>query len=132
MLKLVSESLQDYLYEDASISSDKPVHPAKTLKDMLSMPYDDFLKILKHNANDPKLLRIMNLGKKDGFPSDEAIMVTSGLVAVKNLRPTQSQLSLKSSIIWLRDHDLDGKIVSGFINGETSHSKNLEVLIARI
>jgi len=136
MIKIVCESLQEYrLFEasgdtDVSPESTKNAHPAKTLKTMLNMPYDQFIATLKNAANDPKIDRVMSLGRKDGIPTDEIIKVTAGNYLVAKLRPTQSQIGLGDSLAWLRDNDPTGQTATNLINGDTSGFNNARILIA--
>jgi hypothetical protein len=91
---------------------------AKTVKDMLGMPYKEFMKALtgkeapsEGNALgevDPKVKAILNMGHSDLNEDDEKIPVKTIPIPVKNLLPTQSQIGLKDSIGFLAFKNPDG------------------------
>ncbi|MCK9446514.1 hypothetical protein M0Q50_06545 [bacterium] len=137
MNKILCENLKDYrrmyLYEaddntDVSINQNSKIqHPVKTLRTLLSMPYEDFITTLKQNANDPKLQAIMNLGRKDGIPTDETVKIDLLNIPVKNLLPTQSQIGLEDSLGFLRKQP---GVAVKLINGDTSGFENMRILVA--
>lgn len=100
----------------------KPAAPAadpeaaKKVKDMLSLPYADFIKALtgadapqsgqEVAAIDPKVTAILNLGQKDLKAEDEKVPVNENAqLPVKDLQPTQSQIGLNDSIGFLAFKD---------------------------
>ena len=90
----------------------------KTVKDMLGMPYKEFMKALtgkeapsEGNALgevDPKVWTILNMGLSDLKENDEKIPVKTIPIPVKDLLPTQSQIGLKDSIGFLAFKNPDG------------------------
>ena len=129
MKKLLCESLEEYkMLLEAEGDATKSKHPAKTLKDMLSMPYDQFISTLKANAADPKIDRVMNLGRKDGIPTDEIVKVTAAKYPVYKLRPTQIQIGLADSLGWLAKNKPED--AAKLIAGDTSGFDNARILTA--
>jgi hypothetical protein len=99
------------------------------VKDMLSLPYEEFVKKLKENAKDPKVQAFLNLGKKDGVPSDEVIKVNENASFPCNqLLPTQSQIGLADSLGWLAKNNPKG--ADKLIKGDTSTFNENRVLTA--
>lgn len=99
------------------------------VKDMLSLPYEEFVKKLKENAKDPKVQAFLNLGKKDGVPDDEVIKVEENAsYPCSQLLPTQSQIGLADSLGWLAKNNPKG--AANLIKGDTSAFDNNRVLTA--
>ena len=101
---------------------------AKKVKDMLSMPYEKFVSILKDNAKDPKVNAVLNLGASDGVPGDEKVKVIETDIAADKLFPTQSQIGLDNSLGYLRDKNPKG--AEKIIGGDTSTFKENRILTA--
>jgi hypothetical protein len=100
--------------EDKSTEKDKlTIKPetSKKVKDMLGMPYEEFMKNLTGEEApskgtavadvDVKVKAILNLGLQDLKKEDEVIPVSTKKISVKNLQPTQSQIGLNDSIGWI-------------------------------
>jgi hypothetical protein len=136
MEKILFESLHEFRLNEAPEGEvatapnvpAKTEHPAKTLKGMLNMPYDKFVALLKQSAADPKIERVMNLGRKDGLPSDEMVRVTAASYPAYKLRPTQSQIGLGDSLGWLAKNRPDDAAKT--IAGDTSGFDNARILTA--
>ena len=82
---------------------------AKTLKDIINLPYVEFIQKLtgKNPPSqgesvaeiDPKVTKVLSLGKQDMKIEDEVIPVNDAAnLPVKNLFPTQAQIGLLDSI----------------------------------
>ena len=82
---------------------------AKTLKDIINLPYTEFIQKLtgKNPPSqgesvaeiDPKVTKVLSLGKEDMKIEDEVIPVNDAAnLPVKNLFPTQAQIGLLDSI----------------------------------
>ena len=132
MNKILFESLHEFRLNEApeseAVAAPKNEHPAKTLKAMLNMPYDKFIALLKQSAADPKIERVMNLGRKDGLPTDEMVRVTAASYPAYKLRPTQSQIGLADSLGWLAKNRPDDAAKT--IAGDTSGFDNARILTA--
>ena len=99
------------------------------VKDMLSLPYEEFVKKLKENAKDSKVQAFLNLGKKDGVPDDEVIKVEENAsYPCDQLLPTQSQIGLADSLGWLAKNNPKG--AANLIKGDASTFENNRVLTA--
>ena len=108
---------------------DKKSNYPNKVKDMLSLPYEEFVKKLKENAKDPKVQSFLNLGKKDGVPSDEVIKVEENAsFACDQLFPTQSQIGLADSLGWLSKNNPKG--AAKLIKGDASTFNENRVLTA--
>lgn len=66
----------------------------------LKLPYTKFVKLLKDEAAKEKVRALIKSGREDGFPDDEKIKFSKGVVLTRNLQPTQRQLLIESSIKW--------------------------------
>lgn len=83
----------------------------KTLRDIINLPYGEFIKKLTGKNPpekgeslaevDSKVVKVLNLGKKDLKLDDEKVPVTEKNIPAKNLYPTQSQIGLLDSIGFL-------------------------------
>jgi hypothetical protein len=91
--------------EEKSYKQEKKHASMKTVKDMLNMPYDEFVKVLKDNASDERINTILNLGQKDGIPTDEIVKVTFEEYNVNKLLPTQSQIGIGESFFQMVKHN---------------------------
>lgn len=117
MNKKINEAEEAQAQSDANIAVDKNVDfvsaskAAKTVKDMLGLPYAEFIKALTGKEApesgealgeiDPKVKAILNMGHKDLKEDDEKIPVAKKNIPVKSLYPTQSQIGLNDSIGYL-------------------------------
>jgi hypothetical protein len=120
------KKFQDWLSESETKITDKD---EKTVKDILSLPYPQFVDKLKANADDPKVQTILNMGKKDGIPTDEVIKVDdTAMLDVSKLLPTQSQIGLADSIAWLAKNKPEG--AEKLIKGDTSTFNDNRILTA--
>lgn len=120
------KKFEDWLSESETKITDKD---EKTVKDMLSLPYPQFVDKLADNADDPKVQAILNMGRKDGIPTDEVIKVDDkALLDVSKLLPTQSQIGLADSIAWLAKNNPEG--AAKLIKGDTSAFNDNRILTA--
>jgi len=82
---------------------------AQTLKDIINLPYDQFIQKLTGKTPptkgqevaeiDPKVTKVLSMGKSDLKLEDEKVPVNDqAVIAVKNLFPTQAQIGLLDSI----------------------------------
>ena len=82
---------------------------AETLKQIINLPYDQFIQKLTGKTAptegeavadiDPKVTKVLSLGKSDLKLEDEKVPVNDkAVIAVKNLFPTQAQIGLLDSI----------------------------------
>lgn len=104
------------------IPGSKPAAPdaesVKKVKDMLGMPYGEFIKNLTGKDApsegeqvtdiDPKISAVLNMGQKDLNTDDEKVPVSTKQLSAKGLEPTQSQIGLKDSIGFLAFKSPDG------------------------
>ena len=65
-------------------------------KELMSLPYNDFVEYLKKWIKTPKIQEILNSGKKDKSIKDEIINFTEVEIPVRNLKPTQKEIELSS------------------------------------
>lgn len=82
---------------------------------LIALPYEKFIKELKNAAANPRVIGILAKGKLDGKEHDEIIGVAEVDVSVKDLVPTQSELSLDDSLEKLPTFAKDiqrGRVVS--------------------
>lgn len=80
------------------------------------VPVVDFLN--SDPGKDPKVRAALEAGKFDGDPDDEVIDVSEPTLEVKNLGPTQNQISLIKSIGWpLSTQDSVKNVSTGDITG---------------
>src|SRR3989304_5980777 len=100
----------------------------KKVKDILDLPYEDFVKELKDNIKDPKVEAVLNMGLGDGSRHDEVVKVTKVEIPVKDLVPTQSQIGLADSVKWLAENKPEG--AAELIKGDTSSFDNNRILVA--
>lgn len=99
------------------------------LKDIIKGGYEQFVLKLKENAKDPKVQKILNLGKEDGIPTDEAVQVQDNVsYSCKDLFPTQSQIGLADSLGWLAKNSPEG--AAKLISGDTSAFNENRILTA--
>lgn len=115
-MQIIFEQLNEFLQNDEEHGK---------VKDLLDLPYEKFVDKLK-DSNDPKIDAIMNLGKKDGI--NGKVKVTKEKYGVKELTPTQDQISLDDSLGWIGNHR--PKYVKEFIKGDTSELNNYRILTA--
>jgi len=72
------------------------------------------LAFLNGPGADPRVRALLNAGKKDGAPSDEAAKVTTGAATIGELVPTQVEIELTKSIAYpLSDFASMKKMISG-------------------
>lgn len=95
---------------------DKPDEKSvNKLKELLGLDYEDFVKKLGKDADDPKLLAAIQAGKKDGKLNDERVSFVSKTIPVKKLHPTQNEIdvskSLKYSLVDVNTNSLDEILV---------------------
>jgi len=101
----------------------------KKLKDIMTLPYEKFVEVLKDNAKDPKVQAILNMGKEDGLAMDEKVKVNdTAAFACKDLIPTQSQIGLADSLSWLGQKKPEA--AGDFIKGNTHMFDNNRILTA--
>lgn len=85
---------------------------AQTLKQIINLPYDQFIQKLTGKTPpkegeaiadiDPKVTKVLSLGKDDLKLEDEKVPVNDqAVIPVKNLFPTQAQIGLLDSIGFL-------------------------------
>ncbi|HRW22293.1 MAG TPA: hypothetical protein P5509_09980, partial [Bacteroidales bacterium] len=66
----------------------------------LKLSYTKFVKSLKDEAAKEKVRALIKSGREDGFPDDEKIKFSKGVVLARNLQPTQRQLLIEASVKW--------------------------------
>jgi hypothetical protein len=114
--------------EEKSFKQEKKHESFKTIKDMLSMPYEEFIKVLKDNADDERINTILNLGQKDGIPTDEVVKVTYAEYTVKQLLPTQNAIGIGQSLYNIVHHFPQN--ISVFINSKEAVLSERRILTA--
>lgn len=99
------------------------------LIDILNSKYEDFVSKLKVNLVDTKLLKLLSMGKKDGFPVDEVVEVQADKkIICRNLQPTQNQIGLYDSLGWISRNKPTEAL--NFLDGITKHYENDRILVA--
>lgn len=71
------------------------------LKEIINLPYEQFVKELGKWADDPKLQSAILAGKKDGKLKDEKITFNKTEIPVYKLVPTQNEVDMDKSLAYV-------------------------------
>jgi len=82
-------------------------------KELMSLPYNDFVELLKKSIQHPEIQDILNSGKKDKSIKDEIINVSEVNIKVTHLKPTQKEIELESIFNSIpKDEDFEKLVVN--------------------
>lgn len=87
------------------------------MEQMLGQNYQTFASMLQKNITDPKFVRFIQMGIRDGVKEDDIVNFSQGFGTCLKLIPTQSEIDIDKSLAFPMKIEKDSQKILAMLNG---------------